>query len=84
MFFSYPKDIRKAIYTTNAIELLNSMIRKAVNKRKIFPSDQAAFEAVYLAMSQASKTWSTPSRNWTSALNSSMIMFDERVNKLLI
>ena len=49
MFFEYPKDIRKVIYTTNAIESLNSVIRTAVNKRKVFPSDQAAFKVVYLA-----------------------------------
>lgn len=58
VFFGYPKNIRKAIYTTNAIESLNSVIRTAVNKRKIFPSDQAAFKVVYLATSQASKKWS--------------------------
>lgn len=84
VFFGYPKDIRKAIYTTNAIESLNSVIRTAVNKRKIFPSDQAAFKVVYLATSQASKKWSMPIRNWTSALNRFMIMFDERVSKHLI
>lgn len=84
VFFDYPKDIRKAIYTTNAIESLNSVIRTAVNKRKIFPSDQAAFKVVYLATQQASKKWSMPIRNWTSALNRFMIMFDERVSKHLI
>ncbi|WP_313597645.1 IS256 family transposase [Psychrobacter sanguinis] len=83
VFFGYPKDIRKAIYTTNAIESLNSVIRTAVNKRKIFPSDQAAFKVVYLATQQASKKWSMPIRNWTSALNRFMIMFDERVSKHL-
>ena len=46
VFFGYPKDIRKAVYTTNAIESLNSVIRTAVNKRKVFPSDQAAFKVV--------------------------------------
>ena len=84
VFFDYPKDIRKAIYTTNAIESLNSVIRTAVNKRKIFPSDQAAFKVVYLATQQASKKWSMPIHNWTSALNRFMIMFDERVSKHLI
>ena len=49
MFFNYPKDIKKAIYTTNAIESLNSVIRTAVNKRKVFPSGQAAFKVMYLA-----------------------------------
>ena len=84
VFFEYPKDIRKAIYTTNAIESLNSVIRTAVNKRKVFPSDQAAFKVVYLATQQASKKWSMPIRNWTSALNRFMIMVDDRISKHLI
>ena len=84
VFFEYPKDIRKAIYTTNAIESLNSVIRTAVNKRKVFPSDQAAFKVVYLATQQASSRWSMPIRNWTSALNRFMIMFDDRISKHLI
>ncbi|WP_201633722.1 transposase, partial [Psychrobacter immobilis] len=68
----------------NAIESLNSVIRTAVNKRKVFPSDQAAFKVVYLATQQASKKWSMPIRNWTSALNRFMIMFDDRISKHLI
>lgn len=53
--FAYPQDIRKAIYTTNAIESLNSVIRKAVKKRKLFPSDDSAKKVVYLAIQEASK-----------------------------
>ena len=53
--FDYPKDIRKAIYTTNAIESLNSVIRKAIKKRKLFPTDNAAKKVIYLAIQQASK-----------------------------
>jgi len=53
--FHYPADIRKAIYTTNAIESLNSVIRKAIKKRKLFPTDDAAKKVVYLAIQQASK-----------------------------
>ncbi|OEH66880.1 MAG: hypothetical protein BAX61_07745 [Psychrobacter sp. B29-1] len=74
VFFEYSKDIRKAIYTTNAIESLNSVIRTAVNKRKVFPSDQAALKVLYLATQRASKKWSMPIRNWTAALNRFMIM----------
>jgi putative transposase len=51
--FNYPADIRKAIYTTNAIESLNSVIRKALKKRKIFPSDDPAKKMVYLAITEA-------------------------------
>ena len=72
------------IYTTNATEPLNSVIRMTVNQRKVFSSDQAAFKVVYLATQQASKKWSMPSQHWTSALNRFMIMFDDRISKHLI
>lgn len=67
--FGYPEDIRKAIYTTNAIESLNSVIRKAVEKRKLFPTDDSALKVIYLAIQQASKKWTMPIRNWKLALN---------------
>ena len=71
--FNYPEDIRKAIYTTNAIESLNSVIRKAIKKRKVFPHDDSAKKVVYLAIEAASKKWTMPIRNWKSALNRFMI-----------
>lgn len=61
--FDYPADIRKVIYTTNAIESLNSVIRKSVKTRKAFPSDDAAFKAIYLAIQSASKKWTMPIRD---------------------
>ena len=67
--FRYPPDIRKAIYTTNAIESVNSVIRKAVRKRKVFPTDDSAKKVVYLAIQDASKKWSMPILNWKAALN---------------
>jgi len=77
--FHYPKDIRKAIYTTNAIESLNSVIRKSIKKRKLFPSDNAAKKVIYLAIQQASKKWTMPIRNWKMALNHFMIAFEDRL-----
>jgi putative transposase len=77
--FNYPEDIRKAIYTTNAIESLNSVIRKATKKRKLFPTDDSAKKVVYLATQQASKKWTMPIRNWKPALNRFMIEFEERL-----
>jgi len=77
--FNYPPDIRKAIYTTNAIESLNSVIRKATKKRKLFPTDDSAKKVVYLAIQQASKKWTMPIRNWKAALNRFMIEFEERL-----
>ena len=77
--FNYPEDIRKAIYTTNAIESLNSVIRKAIKKRKLFPTDDSAKKVIYLAIMDASKKWSMPIRNWKTALNRFMIEFEDRL-----
>ena len=77
--FVYPQDIRKVIYTTNAIESLNSVIRKATRKRKLFPSDDSARKVVYLAIQEASKKWTMPIRNWKEALNRFMIEFEDRL-----
>jgi len=77
--FNYPPDIRKAIYTTNAIESLNSVIRKATKKRKVFPTDESALKVVYLAIQQASEKWTMPIRNWKPALNRFMIEFEDRL-----
>lgn len=77
--FDYPPQIRKAIYTTNAIESLNSVIRKATRKRKLFPTDDAALKVVYLAVNQASKKWTMPIQNWKLALNRFSIEFGDRI-----
>lgn len=77
--FNYPPDIRKAIYTTNAIESLNSVIRKATKKRKLFPTDDSAKKVIYLAILEASKKWTMPIRNWKAALNRFMIEFEDRL-----
>jgi transposase-like protein len=77
--FDYPQDIRKAIYTTNAIESLNSVIRKAIKKRKLFPTDDSAKKVVYLAIQEASKRWTMPIRDWKPALNRFMIEFEDRL-----
>jgi transposase-like protein len=79
--FTYPEDIRKAIYTTNAIESLNSVIRKAIKKRKIFPSDDAAKKMVYLAVTEASKKWTMPIHNWRKAMSRFIIEFGERLER---
>ena len=81
--FDYPDDIRKVIYTTNAIESLSSVIRKALKTRKLFPSDDAAMKVVYLAMESAAKKWTMPIRNWHSALNRFMIEFPDRMPETL-
>ena len=77
--FDYPEDIRKVIYTTNAIESLNSVIRKSVKTRKLFPSDDAAKKVIYLAIDAASRKWTMPIHNWKQALNRFMIEFEEQL-----
>jgi putative transposase len=77
--FNYPQEIRKAIYTTNAIESLNSVIRKAIKKRKLFPTDDSAKKVIYLAIQAAAKKWTMPIRNWKLALNRFMIEFEDRL-----
>ena len=77
--YSYPADIRKVIYTTNAIESLNSVIRKSVKTRKVFPNDDAALKVIYLAVESASKKWTMPIRDWKPALNRFMIEFEDEL-----
>ena len=77
--FEYPPDIRRVIYTTNAIESLNSVIRKATKQRKVFPTDDAAMKVVYLAIQSAAKKWTMPIRNWKPALKRFMIDFGDRL-----
>ncbi|ECE2104848.1 transposase, partial [Salmonella enterica] len=78
--FSYPPDIRKAIYTTNAIESLNSVIRAAIKKRKVFPTDDSVRKVIYLAIKDASKKWSMPIQNWRLAMSRFIIEFGDRLN----
>jgi len=77
--FDYPDEIRKIIYTTNAIESLNSVIRKAINNRKIFPNDQSALKVVYLAIQKASEKWTMSVHDWRAAMNRFAIEFDGRM-----
>ena len=77
--FGYPEDIRSAIYTTNAIESLNSVIRKAITKLKLFPTDDSAMKVVYLAVQEVFKKWTMLIGNWKPALNRFMIEFEGRL-----
>ena len=78
-FLQYPPEIRRVIYTTNSIESLNSVIRKAIKLRKIFPNDTSAFKVIYLAIDNASKRWTMPIRDWAAALNRFALEFGDRL-----
>jgi len=77
-FFDFPKDIRKAIYTTNAIESINRSLRKVLKNRGALPNDEAVFKLLYLALGNISKRWTMPIHNWNGALNQFAIHFERR------
>lgn len=79
--FDFPAAIRKAIYTTNAIESVNSVIRKFTRNRKIYPNEQSALKLVYMAITEASKKWTRPIHHWKQALNHFAIMYEDRMPK---
>ena len=78
-FFAYPNEIRRIIYTTNAIESLNGTVRKVIKNRESFPNDQAATKLIYLALKNISKKWTMPVQNWKPALNQFAIVFENRM-----
>lgn len=80
--FGYPPDIRKAIYTTNAIESLNMSLRKVTKNRGSFPNDEAMIKLLFLALRNISKKWTLPIRDWKSALNQFTIIFETRMPAL--
>lgn len=79
VFFEFPLEIRKIIYTTNLIENLNGKIRKYTKNKLSFPTDQAVMKSVYLAVREATKKWSMPIRNWGLILNQFLTIYEKRV-----
>jgi putative transposase len=76
--FSFPEEIRKIIYTTNAVESLNMSLRKVIKTRASFPSEEAARKLLYLALRNVAQKWK-PSPNWRTALNHFMLLWGERI-----
>ena len=79
VFFDFPVEIRKIIYTTNLIENLNGKIRKYTKNKLSFPTDEAVIKSVYLALRETSKKWTQPIRNWGLILNQFLTIFENRV-----
>ena len=77
--FEFPAPIRKAMYTTNAIESVNSVIRKFTRNRKQYPNAESALKLVYLAIHEASRKWTMPIVGWKAALNHFAIAFEGRI-----
>lgn len=78
-FFDYPPEIRKVMYTTNAIESMNAQLRKVTKKRGAFPGPDAVRKVLYLAMMKASERWTRPVQNWPAALNHFALVFPDRI-----
>jgi len=79
VFFDYSPEIRKVIYTTNAIESLNYSLRRTLKTRGSFPNDDSILKILYLAINRVAKKWTMPIRNWKAALNQFVILFGDRV-----
>jgi len=77
-FFAFPDDVRRIVYTTNAIESLNAKLRRAVRTRGHFPTDESAMKLLYLVLNQASKDWKMPPREWGMARAQLAILFEDR------
>ncbi|MCA1626875.1 MAG: IS256 family transposase [Acidobacteria bacterium] len=80
--FGFPDDIRRAVYTTNAIESLNMSLRKVIKTRASFPNDEAAFKLLYLALRNIAKKWTMPIPHWSQAMQAFAIIFEGRVPTL--
>jgi transposase-like protein len=79
-FFTFPPEIRRVIYTTNAIESVNARVRKIIKTRGHFPTDDAANKLIWLALRNITAGWSNAAHNWKEAMNQFAILYDDRFN----
>lgn len=79
IFLQYPEPIRRIIYTTNAIESVNSQLRKVTKNKRVFPNDNAVFKTLYLTIDYITRKWSMPVQNWNEAMAHFLIKFDDRI-----
>jgi putative transposase len=82
-FYAFPGDVRRLLYTTNAIEALNSKLRRAVRARGHFPSDEAATKLLFLVLNRAEKEWIMPPREWSMAKAQFAVLFGERFTRAM-
>lgn len=82
-FFAFPREVRRILYTTNAIEALNSKLRRAVRARGHFPNDEAALKLLFLVLNRAEKEWKMPAREWMAAKAQMAVMFGDRFTKAM-
>ena len=82
-FYAFPAEVRRLLYTTNAIEALNSKLRRAVRARGHFPTDEAAMKLLFLVLNRAEREWRMPAREWAMAKAQFAVLFGERFTKAL-
>jgi putative transposase len=82
-FYAFPDDVRRILYTTNAIEALNWKLRRAVRARGHFPTDEAALKLLFLVLNRSEKEWKIPPREWAMAKAQFAVLFGERFLKAL-
>ena len=82
-FFAFPIEVRRILYTTNAIEALNAKLRRAVRTRGHFPTDDAALKLLYLVLNRTEKEWTMPPREWAMAKAQFAILFGERFTRAM-
>ena len=82
-FYAFPAEVRRILYTTNAIESLNAKLRRAVRARGHFPNDEAALKLLFLVLNRAEKEWTMPAREWCMAKAQVAIIFGERFTKAM-
>jgi putative transposase len=82
-FYAFPGEVRRLLYTTNAIEALNSKLRRAVRARGHFPTDEAALKLLFLVLNRSEKQWTMPAREWCMAKAQFAILFGERFTRTM-
>ena len=81
-FFAFPPEVRRVVYTTNAIESVHSRLRKIIKTRGHFPSDDAASKLIWLALRNITADWSRAAKEWKLAMNQFAILFEERFTQV--
>jgi transposase-like protein len=84
VFFKYPEEIRRMIYTTNAIESYNRQLRKVTKNRSIFPTDESLLKLLYLATMDITKKWTRRYKHWAQIISQLTIYFGERISNYTI
>ena len=82
-FYAFALEVRRLLYTTNAIEALNSKLRRAVRARGHFPNDEAALKLLFLVLNRSEKEWTMPAREWCMAKAQFAVLFGERFTRAM-